>query len=195
MMQLNISKYNGRADLRNHLDWLANYEKIISELPICKAAAILGSFAKGHPDRLSDIDILIWCDQSDLKSAADILFSRHPYELIHKWEREFSPDHFFGKYIYGNFFSAEIHVLSMSSEFRLRRPFLVLKDDGILLSRVEDGEPPNHEAFEALGAGVDGLGWELFDMLKWWQRGQPELVKGHLKKIVAKLNDLESDGK
>ncbi|MBK7963295.1 MAG: hypothetical protein IPK04_20170 [Bdellovibrionales bacterium] len=68
---------------------------------------------------------------------------------------------------------------------------MILKDSGSLIdSKFEPGLPPEHKDSESLAGGVDGLGWELFDMFKWWQRGEHDLVKSHLLKVSNKLKGL-----
>ncbi len=185
-----LSQFSERADLQLHLRWLEFFQKILLSHKDIKAAALLGSFAKGHPDRLSDLDVLIWVNRENLKCVSKALFRLNFYNALHAWEKEYSDDHIFGKYIFDNFVSAEIHVLSLASDVRLRLPYIVMKDtDSFLNSRTDPGESPKHEDFTALPAGIEGLGWELFDMLKWWQRGNSELVKSHLKKIVARIEE------
>lgn len=180
-----------RDDLHHHVAWIRSFNEMIQSEPEIGAAVLLGSFAKGTPDRLSDIDLVVFAERPNLKTVSETLFQHRCFEVLHRWETVFSEDHVFGKYIYGNFVSAEIHVLSHASPFKIRKPYICLKETGDLISsRIEEGIPPRHEDFHALSAGIDGLGWELFDMLKWWQRGDRELVQRHLNKIMKQLPPL-----
>jgi len=125
--------------------WLRSYHHLIINNYCIGAVVLLGSFAKGHPDRLSDIDLVVFTEKSSLKAVSDALFRHQFFDVLHKWGAVFSEDHIFGKYIYENFVSAEIHVLSHENDFKIRRPFVSLKDaNNFIGHRLEDGEPPRH---------------------------------------------------
>jgi hypothetical protein len=90
--------------------------------------------------------------------------------------------------IYGNFISAEVHLISTDFEFVLKNPFITLKNtDDFISSIIGSGLSPSHNDFSALNHGIDGLGWELFDLFKWYQRGNQELVVSHLEKLFFAL--------
>lgn len=186
---LDFDEYKDRTDLSLHLQLLKLYLNIISNSPLVTAAVILGSFAKKNPDRLSDIDLIVFTDKKSIAQCFNNFWEKHPYEIIHQWTKDYSADHKFGKCIYDNFISSEVHVLSHESDFKIYHPMIVLRDsDNFLVQRVIRGDPPLHKDFDALPGGIEGLGWELFDMLKWWQRGRSDLVTTHLRKICKKLN-------
>lgn len=176
--------YIGRQDLKFHIEWLEVFNKILAASSEVQAAVLLGSFAKGRPDRLSDLDVVVWAKRSDIQRLVIELFAVKIFEVVHSWQKQISEEHVFLKRIYGNFISAEVHIIATESEFRIRNPFITLKgSEKFIDSKREEGPSPEHKDFYPLPAGIDGLGWELFDMLKWWQRGEYDLVKSHLVKV------------
>lgn len=135
--------------------------------PIFRASIIVGSFAKGCPDRLSDIDLITFVEEEDGQKAFNILTKQEPYPVIHAFEGVHESKFWYKKYIFDNFVSAEIHIAAKTTSFKLRKPFISLFDhDNFLKSILEDGEAPHHEDFPALSLGENGLAWELHDIFK-----------------------------
>lgn len=185
-----LNEYSSDERLSLQLEAAEFYSNTLNENKIFRAAVILGSFAKGHADRLSDIDLVVFVKDSDVNTAFDIITRNQPFPIIHSFYRENEESKYsFKKCIFANFVSAEIHVLGKSTDFRLRKPFITLFDhDNFLPTIEEEGAPPEHKDFEPLPMGDDSLAWELFDLIKWWSRGEKDLVKEYIKKMAAKLD-------
>lgn len=170
--------------LVEHANLLQSYWKVIRDLRSVESSVIVGSIAKQKADRLSDIDIIIFASPEHLETVAAEMKAVPRVNIIYSWEKVFSAEHVFGKYIFENFVSIEIHVISNQSSFRLRRPFVALKGtEKDFESKIEPGEAPRHEDFVPLAGGSDGLAWEVFDIFKWCQRGHDDLARNHILKL------------
>jgi len=66
-------EYKNRNDLKLHMELIDFYKDILSNNSIFRAAVIVGSFAKGHPDRISDIDLITFVEDERGKDAFAIL--------------------------------------------------------------------------------------------------------------------------
>ncbi|WP_419795926.1 nucleotidyltransferase domain-containing protein [Vibrio caribbeanicus] len=153
------------------------------------AAVLLGSLAAGKGDRVSDADILVFT-QNDFHKAANSCFSvfESDKEIFYLLDGFHNDNAYFKKYIFNDLTSAEIHCLDVSEPFCISKPFKVLFDkNDIIEQRVTDAPAPKHEDFPAYTNGDEGLTWELFDCIKWMSRGNHELAKHHLKKLVDKF--------
>ncbi|MFM2589718.1 nucleotidyltransferase domain-containing protein [Vibrio sp. TBV020] len=153
------------------------------------ATVLLGSLAAGKGDRISDADIIVFTKNNFHKSANQCFstFERDK-EIFYLLDGFHNDNAYFKKYIFNDFTSAEIHCLDLSESFSISKPFKVLFDKtGIIEQRVTDEPAPKHEDFPAYTNGDEGLTWELFDCIKWMSRGNHELAKNHLKKLVDKL--------
>ncbi|MFS1902625.1 nucleotidyltransferase domain-containing protein [Vibrio lentus] len=153
------------------------------------AAVLLGSLAAGKGDRVSDADILIFTKNNFHKSA-NKCFSvfEHDKEIFYLLDDFHNDNAYFKKYIFNDLTSTEVHCLDLSEPFSISKPFKVLFDKtGIIEQRVTSEPAPKHEDFPAYTNGDKGLTWELFDCIKWMSRGNHELAKNHLKKLVDKL--------
>ncbi|MCA3912547.1 nucleotidyltransferase domain-containing protein [Vibrio vulnificus] len=153
------------------------------------AAVLLGSLAAGKGDRVSDADIIVFTKNSFHKST-NKCFSvfECDKEIFYLLDGFHNDNAYFKKYIFNDLTSAEIHCLDLNESFSISKPFKVLFDKaGIIGQRVTDEPAPKHEDFPAYTSGDEGLTWELFDCIKWMSRGNYELAKNHLKKLVDKL--------
>ncbi len=65
-----IEAYQSREDLKFHLEWIKNYQSIIEQSSSIKAAVLVGSFAKGNPDRISDIDLIAFSIKNQFEQAS-----------------------------------------------------------------------------------------------------------------------------
>ncbi len=158
--------------------------------PACRAIALVGSYAKGSGDRISDLDLVAFTAAGHCQDFSDAAhrFLASPQMLdvfggVHKSAGAFR------KYVYLDFSSCELHAFDLPATFKLRRPFLPVWDPhGLLAQQVVDGAPVRHEVFVAYEHGDAGLIWELVDCIKWLKRGRAELARHHLRKIVARLD-------
>lgn len=150
---------------------------------------LVGSYARGNADRLSDLDLVAIAEHG--KSPA-VLNAAHEVLAGSNVLNEFTGKHpsggVFWKIVYFDFSSVEFHVFEPGTPFKLKRPYLPVWDPGSLLpAYVVDGEPIRHSDFAAYEYGDEGLIWELVDCIKWLSRGRSELAKHHLEKVVAEF--------
>jgi predicted nucleotidyltransferase len=156
----------------------------------CLAAALVGSYAKGCADRISDLDLAVFVKtghaQQVLAAARGLLDAS---DVLDQFGGNHGKGGCFRKLVYLDFTSCELHVFDETSAFRLRRPYVAVWDPQDVLRRfVVDGEPVRHEDFAAYEYGDDGLVWELVDCIKWLTRGRTQLAKHHLRKLVARFD-------
>ena len=157
----------------------------------CLGAAVAGSLAKGTADRLSDVDLIVFCESgsavrllSEIRSVAkttDVLFQlsgRHdensPYE----------------KTILVDMFSYELHMIEPSTYFTLKAPFIELVNRANTLeARFSNAAAPERNQQKAYASGDDGLAWELFNCFKWSCRGQVTDAKRYIRRLEQALSD------
>lgn len=157
---------------------------------------LVGSYAKGSGDRVSDLDLVAMASPGQgravLQAAHEELARA---ELLDQFSGTHPSGGSFWKLVFLDFTSVEFHVFEPDTSFRLKRPHLAVWDPGGLLpAYVADGEPIRHEDFPAYEHGDEGLIWELVDCIKWLSRGRHALAKGHLRKLAAAIARQESGG-
>jgi predicted nucleotidyltransferase len=172
----------------SHLQRIRALEMLARSEPALRALALVGSYAKGVGDGVSDLDLVALVDAGGADhvraGAHDVLRSD---DVLNKFSGR-GPASGFWKLVYLDFASVEFHVFGPISPFRLRRPYLPIWDLAAALpALVVDGEPVRHEDFEAYEYGDDGLPCELVNCVKWLSRGNHALAKRHIKKIASKL--------
>lgn len=176
------------------LQRLAALRSLCQGWPGCRGLALVGSFAQGRGDRVSDLDLaaLVDDDEGALLDGADATLCQG--EVLHSYRRHRSGEVAFRKVVYLDFSSCEFHVFNRRSSFRLRQPYLALWDpDGLLAAIEVDGDPPGHETFTPYPHGDDGLIWELVDCIKWLRRGRTGLARDYLVKLGAALPQAGAD--
>jgi hypothetical protein len=179
----------------SHLPRIAQLQALFEADATCVAAALVGSFAKGTGNRLSDLDLVAFATRGNAPSllqAADRVLATE--EVLHAYSGGQGDSRCFGKYVYLDFASCEFLAVDVDSPFRLFRPYLPLWDrSGYLASREVEGPAPQHEQFEPYPHGDPGLIWELVDCIKWIKQGRAELTKSYLRRLAAKLELSGSD--
>lgn len=169
----------------SHLPRIAALRELCERSSHCVALAMVGSFAKGCADRISDLDLVAF-----VADAREVEFMAQAHELLRQddavndYGRSRAGVVAFRKYVYLDFSSCEFHAFSSSAPFKLWRPFVAVWDPAdFLQSLVADGPPPAHESFEPYPHGDEGLIWELVDCVKWLSRGRSRLAKDYLVKL------------
>jgi len=174
----------------SHLERLTALVSLAKAFPACIAIALVGSYARGCGDRVSDLDLAMFVRESagqQMLDEAHAILARHP--TLNRFEGRHSGGGVFRKYAYLDFSSVELHVFEPSARFGLREPYLSVWDPGHRLPKfVVPGPPVRHEDFAAYECGDDGLIWELLDCIKWLSRGRVNLAKSHLRKLVARMD-------
>ena len=167
---------------------LAALRSLAASQPGWQALFLVGSFARGHGDRISDLDLVAIAQPGQgpaVLQAAQALLQQAP--VLNQFSRS-NPAGGFCKLVYLDFSSVECHVFEPGAAFRLKRPCLPVWDPQPLLPTwLVDGVPIRHEQFAAYEHGDDGLIWELVDCIKWLSRGRTALAHGHLRKLADAL--------
>ncbi|QPF76333.1 hypothetical protein G8A07_27635 [Roseateles sp. DAIF2] len=176
----------------SHLARLAALIALAEREPALRALFLVGSYAKGLGDRVSDLDLVMIAaaGQGERLLAAGHALLLASGELLN----QFGGKHpgpgsgFFHKLVYLDFSSVELHVFEPGTAFRLRRPYLAVWDpERLQEAYVAEGEPVRHEDFVAYEHGDAGLIWDLVDCIKWLSRGRAALARRHIVKIAERI--------
>jgi predicted nucleotidyltransferase len=178
-----------QAAAPSHLTRLAQLRALFEADAACIAAVLVGSFARGSGNRLSDLDLVAFTTRGDAQTFSDradrVLATQ---DLLHGDSSRHVASGCFRKYVYLDFSSCELYAVDVDAPFRLYRPYLSVWDpSGYLAGREVEGLAPKHEDFEPYPHGDDGLIWELVDCIKWIKQGRVELAKNYLRKLGSKL--------
>jgi hypothetical protein len=171
--------------------------KVLVELagtePAILAIVLVGSYAKGIGDRVSDLDLVAIASPGHCYAVMQAAHEKlAEAEVLNRFSGTHPNGGAFSKFVYMDFASVEFHVFETGTTFRLKRPYLPIWDPNSLLSSyVTDGEPIRHEDFAAYEYGDAGLIWELVDCIKWLLRGRTELAHSHILKLAAQLSKRE----
>lgn len=178
-----------QAAAPSHLERLAQLRALFEADAACVAAVLVGSFAKGSGNRLSDLALVAFTTRGDaqgLVERADRVLATQ--DLLNRYGGHHGTSGCFRKYVYLDFSSCELHAADVDAPFKLFRPYLSVWDpSGYLARREVAGLAPKHEDFEPYPDGDDGLIWELVDCVKWIKQGRVELAKNYLRKLGGKL--------
>jgi len=153
------------------------------------ALALVGSYAKGTGNRISDLDLVaIVRPENVLAAANSAAHLLEAPEVLNSFRGTHPSGGMFCKLVYLDFSSVEFHVFPQGCPFRLRNPYLVLWDpQNVLPSLIIPGAPVQHGDFTAYQYGDAGLIWELVDCIKWLNRGEHGLAKQHLVKLAEQV--------
>jgi hypothetical protein len=173
----------------SHLVRIQALMALAARSPACVGLVLVGSYAKGTGDRVSDLDLVAFvregAAQEFLRSADAVLDNG---EVLHSYGGDQGARGAFRKLVYLDFASCELHAFNLPTDFVLRRPYIVLWDpQNCVAGLVGAGDPIRHEDFEPYPHGDDGLIWELVDCIKWLRRGRVELARNYLRKLAARL--------
>lgn len=162
--------------------------------PSLRALFLVGSFAKGSGNRVSDLDLAALVDdgqQQRILELAEPLLGAG-VQILDRFDGRHRDIGAFRKYVYLDFSSVELHAFGMAAGFRLYRPYLVIWDpENLAAACATEGEPIRHEDFEPYMYGDAGLIWELVDCIKWLARGRTELAKRYLVRLGRKIEATE----
>jgi len=174
----------------SHLGRIRDLVALAEREPSVLAIFLVGSYAKGLGDRVSDLDLVAIAapghSELVLDAGHQVLRSS---DVLHQFTGRHAADGAFWKMVYLDFSSVEFHVFDPSTVFRLKHPYLTVWDPSNLSpSYVVGGEPIRHEDFAAYEYGDEGLIWDLMDCIKWLSRGRNELARRHIMKIASQLS-------
>lgn len=185
------ARLSSQSAAPSQLPRLAAIRDLCERSPHCLGVALVGSFAKGTGDRVSDLDLAAFVAddrEAEFMAQAHEILGMGDVLDVHGQTRPGQVA--FRKYVYLDFASCEFHAFNHRAPFKLRRPFLSVWDPhGFLEALVVDEEPPRHETFEPYPHGDDGLIWELVDCIKWLSRGHRPLARNYLINLAHAIKD------
>lgn len=173
----------------SHCDRIARIAALARREPQFRAIFLVGSYAQGRGDRVSDLDLVAIVAEGMAKSAlSHVHAALRSDDVLHQFTGRHASGGIFWKLIYLDFSSVEFHVFEPSTSFRLRHPYLTVWDPENLAPEYSaEGDPIRHEDFAAYEYGDDGLAWELLDCIKWLSRGKAALARHHIAKIAERM--------
>ena len=178
----------------SHLERVADLAALSQREPKLMAMFLVGSYAKGNGDRVSDLDLVAIAEKG---TAQDVLRAVHEIlghqDVLNEFTGSHSAGGSFWKLVYLDFSSVEFHVFEPGTLFKLKRPYLTVWDpENLLPAYIAEGQPIGHADFAAYEYGDEGLIWELVDCIKWLSRGRNDMAKHHLAKLTAEIKKCES---
>ncbi|MGN6827636.1 hypothetical protein [Paucibacter sp. M5-1] len=184
-----LSRLQAQGAPRSHIERLNGLTALAEGDSRWLAIVLVGSYAKGCGDRVSDLDLVAIAAPGQ---GAAVLQAAHQWlgrsEVLNQFGGRHASGGAFHKLVYLDFSSVECHVFEPGTTFRLKRPYLSVWDpQNLLAAYFADGEPIRPEDFAAYEYGDEGLIWELVDCIKWLSRGRSALAKTHIEKLAAEL--------
>lgn len=158
---------------------------VLHELSACLGAVLLGSFANGRADRVSDLDLVVFCqDGTGVEVLASIQALIPRAEVFNEFHGSHGAGSPFVELILYNFTSIEIHAIAPGTKFMVKRPFVeILNREQCLESRLSERPAPTRDDLVPYRHGPQWLPWELFNCMKWLSRGETETAKQYLVRL------------
>jgi predicted nucleotidyltransferase len=180
-----LERWRDDPSTESQIALVARIAAAIRNSPVCTGAALVGSFAKGNADRLSDLDLVVFCSEGAGHSLLQTIREQiAPLNAIFTFEGAHGSGSPFQKLIFEDFTSIEFHVIAPDTELILEQPFAeVVNRDRYLESRTSSRSATMDRDTTVFRYGERMLAWELFNCLKWLWRGDYEAVKRYLVKL------------
>lgn len=153
--------------------------------PACLGLALLGSFAKGAADRLSDLDLVAFCADGASGAVLDVFRAELAgADVLMRFDGRRGPDSPYEAVIFGDFRSCEFHVIPRAQPLALKHPYVeVFSRDGCVAARASNDAAPGRADTPVYHGGDRWLPWELLECLKWLSRGDADSAKRHLVRL------------
>ena len=182
-------------EVKLQLALLQRIAPLLLETPTCTGAVLVGSFAKGQADRVSDLDLVLFCSENSghdlLARIRSMIPAKEVFNEFHGSHGVGSP---FVELILYNFTSIEIHTIAPETKFTVKRPFIeVVNRNGYLESRLSDKSAPTRDDLVPYRHGQDWLPWELFNCMKWLSRGETGAAKRYLVRLGQAIEAAENE--
>ncbi|OBR54340.1 nucleotidyltransferase domain-containing protein [Paraburkholderia tropica] len=157
----------------------------LRESPDCSGAVVVGSFAKGSADRLSDIDLVAFCSEGGGHSLLQTITRQiTSSKVLFTFDGMHDSGSPFQKFVFDDMSSIEIHVVSPKTELVLEHPFVeIVNRESYLESRTSPLLAATKRDIAVFRYGDRLLAWELFNCLKWLWRGDYTAAKRYLVKL------------
>lgn len=174
-----------QPQLSRQYELLQRLQRALSEDARCLGAAVGGSLAESRGDRLSDVDLLVYCEEGAagdiLQNLSDVAADR---PVVHRLTGKHDSSSVYEKVILDDWSSYELHVVEPSTRMRLAPPYLeVLNRNDHLTSRVDTQKQIGRSTVKPLSSGEEGLVWELFNCMKWLRRGESDFATQYLQAL------------
>jgi predicted nucleotidyltransferase len=165
----------------------------LRESPDCTGAVVVGSFAKESADRLSDIDLVVFCSEGGAHSLLQTINQQiAPSKVLFTFDGMHDPDSPFQKLVFEDMSSIEFHVVSPRMELTVEQPFIeIVNRDSYLESRTSPRLAATKRDMTVFRYGDRFLAWELFNCLKWLWRGDYAAAKRYLVKLGKAIETSE----
>ncbi|MDT7836919.1 nucleotidyltransferase domain-containing protein [Aquabacterium sp. OR-4] len=179
----------GKPSLSRQYGLLVRLQRVLYEEPRCLGAAVVGSLAAGKADRMSDVDLLVYCEAGAAQAILNILNEiAADAPVVHRLAGQHDANSLYEKVILEDWCSYEIHVIEPATRMRLRPPYLeVINRDDYLASRLSEEKPIGRKTVKPYVNGDAGLVWELFSCMKWLQRGEVAHATQYLQSLGEQL--------
>jgi predicted nucleotidyltransferase len=171
--------------LSRQYELLQRLQSALSEDTRCLGAAVGGSLADSRGDRLSDVDLLVYCETGTarelLQKLSEVAADK---PVVHRLNGQHDAFSVYEKVILDDWSSYELHVVEQSTRMRLAPPYLeVINRGDYLASRLDSQKQIGRSTLNPLSSGEDGLVWELFNCMKWLRRGELDFAIKYLQSL------------
>lgn len=186
----------GNSELNRQLGLLIRLHDALAADPRCLGAVAVGSMAEGRADRMSDVDLLVYCEAGAARNILDNLSKiAADRPVVHRLVGEHDASSVYEKVILEDWSSYELHVIEPSTRMRLKPPYVeIINRSNYLESRLSVDKPIGREAAKPYVNGDAGLIWELFNSMKWLRRGEVEFTAKYLQSLGLRLQQREPRG-
>jgi predicted nucleotidyltransferase len=191
-----LQRWHNHPATQRQIVLLTRIAAALQESRDCVGAVLVGSFAKEKADRLSDLDLVVFCPKGAGHSVFRTIKQQiAPADALFTVDGTRGPDSPFQKLIFDDFTSIEFHVIAPETELTLEQPFVeIVNRDGYLDSRTSPRFAPNAHDMAVYHYGDRSLAWELLNCMKWIWRGDYATAKRYLIKLGKAIEASETNG-
>jgi len=167
----------------------------LRDTPDCTGAVVVGSFAQGRADRLSDIDLVAFCAEGTAANVFETIRQQiDAKQILMRFDGNHEAASPFQKLILEDFTSIEFHVIAPCTALAIERPYIEIVDrNRYLETRVSPHPAAVEHDKRAYRDGETFLAWELLTCLKWLWRGDFDRAKRYLVRLGRAIEASEPD--
>ncbi len=190
-----LEELGSNPALARQLELLTRLSSVLHDDTTCLGAAVGGSLAAGTADELSDVDLVVYCQEGEARRVLAYLSAKAADRpVIHRYRGNHDNVSLYEKVILDDWFSYELHVIEPSTRMRLRPPYVeLLNREGYLQFRISFDKPIGRDTARPYAGGSDGLTWELFNCIKWLRRGDVEFTEQYIERLGTALRSRASE--
>lgn len=192
-----LQRYKLNPDTTLQMALLRRLLPVLKASSACLGAVLLGSFAKGLADRVSDLDLVLFCREGTgpelLARVAALIPAEEIFSTFDGTHKGVGSP--FTEIILYNFTSIEIHTIAPGTKFKIKTPFVELHNiENCLEARLSQSSAPTRETLVPYRHGPKWLPWELFNCMKWLSRGEVETAKKYLVRLGKAIEAADKPG-